>query len=54
MLVGENQKLNELHEELIVQNNHLNDELFKLQEDRRLTDDNLRQREDQVDDVMNM
>jgi len=54
VLISENQKLNEIHEELLNQLAVLNDELQRIKDEGRVRDNALRTRESQVDDVMTM
>lgn len=53
-IVNENQKMNEIHNDLLLQINQLNDELYRIRDDKRVNEDQLRTRESQVDDVMIM
>lgn len=54
MLVNENQKLNEIHNDLLMQVNTMNDEIQSLKDDLRLAEDSNRKQEAQVEDVMVM
>lgn len=54
VLINENQKLNEIHSDLLNQLAASNDELQRMKDEGRSTDNILRTREAQVDDVMTM
>lgn len=54
VLINENQKLNEIHNDLLNQVSVLTDELQRVKDEGRNQDNTLRTRESQVDDVMTM
>lgn len=54
VLINENQKLNEIHSDLLNQLAASNDEVQRMKDEGRSTDNILRTRESQVDDVMTM
>lgn len=54
VLINENQKLNEIHSDLLNKLAASNDDLQRLKDEGRSTDNVLRTRESQVDDVMTM